>query len=114
MVDLVDFGDHNSTFSEYGHVAYQMKGYEACTNMVAMTPSSDPGDWVKSSKLNFFSTHGCVAYQSKGNGECSNIQAHILSSHVLSTPGVGSKVKTFFLKLVMLHIKLIRMEHRAS
>ena len=25
----------NSTFSEYGHVAYQIKGNDACSNMVA-------------------------------------------------------------------------------
>ena len=61
-----------------------------------------------------FSEHGHVAYQIKGNDECSNMQAHILSLHTLSTPGVGSKVKTFFiLKVVMLHIKLKGMEHRA-
>ena len=42
------------------------------------------------------------------------MQAHILSLHTPSTPGVGSKVKTiFFLKVVMLYTKLIGMKHRA-
>ena len=27
--------DQNSTFSEYGHVSYQIKGNNACSNMVA-------------------------------------------------------------------------------
>ena len=49
-----------------------------------------------------------------GNDKYSNMQADILSLHTPSTPGVGSKVQTFlFLKVVMLHFKLIRMEHRA-
>ena len=48
--------DQNSAFSEYGHVAYQIKGNDACSNMVASilpvdTPST--GDWVKMSKLFF-------------------------------------------------------------
>ena len=39
----------NSTFSEYGHVAYQIKGNEACINMVAnilpVYPLSRPWGW---------------------------------------------------------------------
>ena len=42
------------------------------------------------------------------------MQAHILSLHTHSTPGVGSKDKTFFyLKVVLLHIELEGMENRA-
>ena len=41
-----------------------------------------------------FSEHSHVAYQIKGNDECNNIQAYILSLHIPSTHGVGSKVKT--------------------
>ena len=101
------------------------------------------------------SEHGHVAYQIKWNRECSNMQAHFLSLHTLSTPGVGSRVETFFsqiqfayqirrewsiehhastysvltdtleawggvkgqniffLKVVMLHIKLKAIKHRA-
>ena len=66
--------------------------------------SSTPG--VQSSNI-FFSESSHVAYQIKGNDECSNTQAHMLSLHTPSTPRVRSKVKTFFLKVIMLHIKLM-------
>ena len=67
-------GDQNSTFSEYGHVAYRIKGNDACSNMVA----------------------------------------NILPVDTPSTPGVGSKGQNFFfLKVVMLHIKLKGTDHRA-
>ena len=61
-----------------------------------------------------FSVHGHVAYQIKGNDECSIKQANILSLHTPLTPGVGSNVKTFFLKVVMLHIKLNGKEYRLT
>ena len=41
----------------------------------------------------FKSSH--IAYQIKGNGTYSNIQAHILSLHTPSAPGVRSKGQTF-------------------
>ena len=51
----------NSTFSEHGHVAYQIKGNNECSNMVAnvllanIYPSTPPpAGWVKRSKFNFF------------------------------------------------------------
>ena len=43
-----------------------------------------------------FSDHGHLAYQIKGYDECSNMQAHILSLHTPSNPGVGSEDQTFF------------------
>ena len=64
-------------------------------NILPIDPSLDPCGRVKRSKFNF-SEHGHVAYQIKWNDKCSNIQAHILSLHTPSTPGVGSKVKTLF------------------
>ena len=43
------------------------------------------------------------------------MQAYVLSLHTPSSPRMGSKVKTIYsLKVVMLHIKLKVMEHRAS
>ena len=64
----------NQTFSEYVHVAYQIKDYNVCSNMVA----------------------------------------NILPTHTPLTQGLGSKGQTiYFLKVVMLHIKLKGMEHRA-
>ena len=40
-----------ATFSEHCYVAYQIKGNQVCSNMVA---NILPGDGVKSSKFNFF------------------------------------------------------------
>ena len=50
----------NSTFSEHGNVAYQIKENH-----------HDPGEKVSSQKF-FFSEHGHVAHGIKGNHECSN------------------------------------------
>ena len=36
-----------STFSEHGHIAYQIKGNHEFSNMVANIPSMTPGDGVK-------------------------------------------------------------------
>ena len=41
------------------------------------------------------------------------MQAHSLSLHTPSNPGMGQKVKLFLLKVLMLHIKLKGMENRA-
>ena len=61
----------NSTFSEHGHFAYQIKGnhemqqhsskYFACRP----SPSSrhDPRRWGQKVKVQLFSEHGYVAYQ---------------------------------------------------
>ena len=60
--------DRTSTFSEHDHVAYQIKGNQVSSNVVAnilpgaIPPPSGPLGWVKRLKLNFF-THGHVAYQ---------------------------------------------------
>ena len=75
------------------------------SNYFTHRPLPGPWGWGQNST---FSEHGHVAYQIKGNGKCSNMQAHILSFHTPSTPGVGSKVKTiFFLKVVMLYFKQV-------
>ena len=65
---------------------------------------------------NFFSKHGHVAYQIKGNDKCSNFQVRILPLYTPSTLWVGSKVKHFFLKVVMFLINLWEwsIEHHAS
>ena len=59
--------DRTSHFSEHDHVAYQIKGIQVCSNMVAnilpvAIPPSRPWGGVKRSKFNFF-THDHVAYQ---------------------------------------------------
>ena len=78
-------GGQNTTHSEFGQVAYQIEGNEACSNRVANTLPEDP-TLTLGSKYNFFSEHGHVLYQIKWNRECKH-------------PWVG--VKTFFLRLVM-------------
>ena len=50
-------GGQNSTFSEYGHVAYQIKGNNTCSNMAANilpvdTPST-PGVGLKGRDIFF-------------------------------------------------------------
>ena len=52
----------NFTFSEYGHVAYQIKGNDTCSIMVVNILSedvSDLGGGVKRSKFNFYRTWSC-------------------------------------------------------
>ena len=62
----------------------------------------------------FFSESSHVAYQIKGDGALSTMQAHIMSLHTPSVPGVGSRGQNiFFPKVVILHIKLKDMERRA-
>ena len=102
----------NSTASEYGHVAYQIKGDDPCSNIVAHILPVYPLPRSKGQN-SAFSEHGHVTCQIKVNDECSNMQAHILSFHIPSTAGWGQRSKHFFLKVDMLHIKLLVMEHRA-
>ena len=48
-----------------------------------------------------------VMLHTKKNDACSNILANILPADIPSTPGMGSKVKTFFESTVVVcHIKL--------
>ena len=64
----------NETFSEHGHVAYQIKENHECSNMIANILPADP------LPLPPFSEHGHVAYKMKGNHEkqhCSKYFARI-------------------------------------
>ena len=57
-------------FSEYGHVAYQIKANEACTNMVKNILHTDTPltSWVGSKGQTIsFSESSHVAHQIKGN-----------------------------------------------
>ena len=54
----------NSTFSEHGNVAYQIKENHEFSNMIANilrtdAPPPDPGDGVYRSKFKFFRTWSC-------------------------------------------------------
>ena len=132
----------NAIFSEHGHVAYQIKGNQECSTMVANILTTDPPRPLGSKGQNsIFSEHGHVAYRIKGNHECSNMVVNILPTdppplrplgsifypetpltHILPadplppprllTLGVGVKIQ-LFQNMVMLHIKLKGMEHRA-
>ena len=96
----------NSTFSEHGHVAYQIKWNHECSNMKAYIsrrpPPHRPRGWVKIQlllnnlhlKLNGF-TNAAILYQ-------------IFCLQTPSTLGVGGqKVKIqLFQSMVMLHIKV--------
>ena len=73
----------------------------------------DPGVGSKGQTLSF-SESSHVAYQIKAYDAGSNIVANILPTDTPLTPGWGQNVKLyFFLKVVMLHIKLKGIEHRA-
>ena len=62
----------------------------------------------------FFSKSSHVAYQIKADDAGSNMVANILLTDTPLTQGMGSKGQTnIFLKVVMLHIKLKGIEHRA-
>ena len=63
-----------------------------------------------------FSEYDLFAYQTKADDACSNILANILPTEAPSTPGMGQKVEPFFLKVVILHIKLkgVGIEHHES
>ena len=60
----------NETFSEYGHVAYQIKADDFCNYMVAnILPTDTPSTQGVGSKGQtiYFCESGHVAYQIKGN-----------------------------------------------
>ena len=64
-------------------------------------------------KIKLFSDYGHVVYQIKADDAGSNMVANILPTDTPFTQGVGSKGQTISLKVVMLHIKLREIEHRA-
>ena len=62
----------------------------------------------------YFSASSHVAYQIKADEAGSNMIANILPTYTPLTQEVGSKVKLYLLlKVVVLHIKLKGIEHRA-
>ena len=80
----------NSTFSEYSHVAFQIKWNDECSNMVANIlpqppPPLRPLGWGQKVKIHF-SGYGHVAYQIKGSDTCRNMAANILPADSPSRP----------------------------
>ena len=62
----------------------------------------------------YFSESSHAAYQIKADDAGSNMVANILPTDTPLTQGEGQKVKLYLsLKVVMLHIKLKGIEHRA-
>ena len=81
-------------FSEYGHVAYQIKADDAGSNMVANILPTDTSlnQGVRSKgQTIYFSESSHVAYQIKADDAGSNMVANILPTDTLLTQGVGSK-----------------------
>ena len=63
-------GGQNQTFSEYGHVAYQIKAHDFNNNMVAnILPTDTPSTQGVGSRGQtiYFCESSHVAYQIKGN-----------------------------------------------
>ena len=80
-------------FSEYGHVAYQIKAEDTGSNMVAnILPTDTPltqGVGSKGQTI-YFSESSHVAYQIKADDAGSNMVANSLPTDTPSTHGVGS------------------------
>ena len=79
----------NSTFSEHGHVAYQIEENHECSNMVAnILPADPPPPALGKGSIgqnSTFSEHGLVAYQIKENLKCNNMDANILPLDLISS-----------------------------
>ena len=118
-MDLGGGAEAKIKLSEYGHVGYQIKAEDAGSNMVANTlPTDTPltqGVRSKGQTI-YFSKSSHVAYQIKADDAGSNMVANILPTDTPLTQGGGGgqKVKLYLLlNVVMLHIKLKGIEHRA-
>ena len=79
-----------ATFSEHCHVAYQIKGNQVCSNMVAnILPADPPPPPHTHLPQNMVML---LAYHIKGNRECSNMVASILRANAyprIPPPPVG-------------------------
>ena len=108
------------SFSESSHVIYQIKAYDAGSNMVAnILPTDTPltqGVGSKGQTISF-SEISHVAYQIKGELSTEHHECKYAVITHTNDPHGGVKRSFFFLlKVVMLHIKLkwkkCRMEFR--
>ena len=110
----------NSTFSEHGHVAYQIKENHECSNVVANILLADtltPRMGQIGQNLPF-SEHGHIEYQFKGNQKMQQQGSKYLPGDaypLAPTLGMGSEGQNsiFFQNMVMLHIK-IKENHECS
>ena len=77
----------NSTFSEHGNVAYQIKDNHERNNMVARKPPPPTTLGLGSvGKNSTFFRNGHISYQIKENQECSNKVANIVP---IESPPLG-------------------------
>ena len=101
----------NSTFSEHGHVAYQIKENHECSNTLAdILPTDLPLPWglVHRSKSHF-AEHGHVAYQINGNHGLQQHGSKCFARRPSPTTledGVKRPNIQLFQNMIMLHIKL--------
>ena len=97
----------NSTFSEHGHVAYQITGNHECSNMVAKSlPTDAPIPYPPLTlgmgsvgQIQPFQNRVMLQYQNKENHECNNMVANIIPQTpcLPSVPGDGlSRSKFIF------------------
>ena len=84
----------SSTFSEHGHVAYQIKGNHQIqqhgNNYFARRPLPNLGDGVNRLKFNFFSTWPC-AYQIKENHQMQRHGSNNFARRPVPDPADGIK-----------------------
>ena len=106
----------NSTFSEHGHVAYQIKWNHEMQQhgskyYVRRSPPPHTHTHIHTpltgsiSQNSAFSEHGHVAYQIKWNHEMQQHSSNYFAWLHAPDPANRSKVN-FFQNIVMLHIKL--------
>ena len=83
----------NSTFSEHGHNAYQIKWNHECSKMVANIFACRPPPRTLRSKVqnSAFPEHGHVAYQIKGITNAASWLQIFCPQAPSPDPGVGSK-----------------------
>ena len=87
---------HNSTFSEHGHVAYQIKENQECSNMVAnIMPADPPSPSIRTGlivKFQLFHYMVMLHIKLKGITKCSNTVTNIClqTPHCPLTFGIGS------------------------
>ena len=84
----------NSTFSEHGHVTYQIKGNHQMQQhgrkYFARRPLPEPWDWVNRSKFNLFRTWSGNIIKLKGITKCISMVENILPADLSLNLRMGS------------------------
>ena len=95
-------------FSEYGHVAYQIKADDVCSNMVAkFCPQThlDPGAGVKTSNHIFFVKVAMLFIELKGIEHRAQLSKYAVITHTNDPWGEVKRSFFTFVKVAMLLIK---------